>query len=84
MHPDYQKFSNGCSRYVEKYKGFLNDGSYKTTGVYLYVPYVVKGERFIGIDGAPIGKMWQALVGGGLETKLGLPNKFNYDNVLKR
>lgn len=83
-HEDYQKFSNGCSRYAEKYKEFLNDGSYKTIGVYLYVPYVVRGERFIGIDGTPIGKMWQVLVGGELETKLGLPNKFDYDTVLKR
>lgn len=85
IHKDYQKFSNGCSGYVEKYKEFLSGESHKTTGVYLYVPYVVKGERFIGIDGMPINdRLWKVLVGGGLEKKLGLPNKFDYGSFLKR
>lgn len=82
MHEDYQKFSNGCSRYIEKYKGFLNDEGYKTTGVYLYVPCVIKGERAIGVDGTPSHELWTVLVGGGLEKKLNLPNIFNYDSVL--
>ncbi len=83
-HKDYQKFSDGCSRYVARYREFFNDKSYKTIGVYIYVPYVVKGERFVGIDGAPTGKMWKALVGEGLETKLGLPKKFDYGSIPKR
>lgn len=84
MHKDYKLFSEGCSKYVESNRDFFKDKGYKTTGVYIYIPYVMKSEKLIGINGEPNDKLWQILVAEGLETKLGLPKKLNYDTIIRK
>lgn len=84
MDKDYNDFSEGCLKYVNHNRDFFSGKGYETKGVYMYVPYVVRGEKFIGIDGTPTEKLWKILVAEGLEKKLGLPNKLDYGSVLKK
>jgi len=82
MNKDYLNFSKGCSRYVENNRKLFQDKGYDVKGVYIYVPYNIGGEKLIEINGAPSYKLWKILVAEHLETKLNLPNKFDYGSVL--
>lgn len=85
MHKDYKDFSKGCSKYVEKNReSFRANSGYTTKGVYIYVPYVINGDKHIDIDGTPDEMVWKILVAENLENELDLPNKYNYDNLLKK
>lgn len=81
MLEEYQIFSRGCLKYVENNRNLFENKQYETKGVYIYVPYVVGGEKLIDMNGIPHEKLWKILVAEKLETKLGLPKKFNYDNL---
>lgn len=84
MHEDYQIFSKGCSKYVENNRDLFKGKEYEVKGVYIYVPYVVGGDKLIDMNGMPHEKLWKILVALNLETKLGLPKKFNHDRVFKK
>lgn len=86
MHKDYKNFSEGCSRYVENNRDFFQGKGkgYEVKGVYIYVPYIIRGKKLIGMDGTPDYKLWEILVAEHLETKLDLPNKFDYGSILRK
>ena len=85
MHKDYKDFSRGCSKYVEKNRElFKSNNGYTTKGVYIYVPYVINGDKHINLDGTPDEKVWEILVAENLESELDLPKKYNYDNLFKK
>lgn len=86
MHKDYENFSKGCSRYVANNRDFFQGKGkgYEVKGVYIYVPYIIRGKKLIGMDGTPDYKLWEILVAEHLETKLDLPNKFDYGSVLRK
>lgn len=47
------EFNSGCADYMEEHGRILRDEGFKTIGVYIYVPSVVEGERWIEINGQP-------------------------------
>ncbi|RJQ32027.1 hypothetical protein C4572_01660 [Candidatus Parcubacteria bacterium] len=82
MDKNYQTFSKGCAKFMEKSERSFESDPKTTRGVYLYVPYVLNGDRLVDLTGNPKEKVWEVLVGEGLESKLDLPKRFNYDTIL--
>lgn len=63
------EFNGGCADYLDEHGKILKEEGFKTIGVYIYVPSVVDGERWIEINGQPHPKL-EKLISGLLDLKL--------------
>lgn len=63
------EFNGGCADYMDEHGEILKEEGFKTIGVYIYVPSVVDGERWIEINGQPHPKL-EKLISGLLDLKL--------------
>lgn len=81
---DYKRFSNGCLNFVKNKNRIFEKENSETKGVYMYVPCFRNGKKIVGLNGVPDDEVWKILVAEGLESKLGLPKRFDYDSVLRK
>ncbi|MEK7070317.1 MAG: hypothetical protein AAB966_00765, partial [Patescibacteria group bacterium] len=51
------EFSGGCANYMDEQGKTLKEDGFKTIGIYIYVPSLVDGERWIEINGQPHPKL---------------------------
>ena len=63
------EFNGGCADYMDEHGKILKEGGFKTIGVYIYVPSMVDGERWIEINGQPHPKLTK-LISDLLDIKL--------------
>lgn len=63
------EFNGGCADYMDEHGKILKEGKFKTIGVYIYVPSMIDGERWIEINGQPHPKLTK-LISDLLDIKL--------------
>lgn len=63
------EFNGGCADYMDEYGKILKEEEFKTLGIYIYVPSMVGGEKWIEINGQPHPKLAK-LISGLLDLKL--------------
>lgn len=63
------EFNGGCAEYMEEHGKVLREEEFKTLGIYIYVPSLVGGERWIEINGQPHPKL-EKLISELLDLKL--------------
>lgn len=63
------EFNGGCADYMDEHGKILKEEGFKTVGIYIYVPSMVNGERWIEINGQPHPKLTK-LISDLLDIKL--------------
>ena len=63
------EFSGGCAAYMDENGKIMKEGGFKTLGIYIYVPSMIDGERWIEINGQPHPKLAK-LISDLLDMKL--------------
>lgn len=64
-----REFNGGCATYMNERSKIMKEDEFKTLGIYIYVPSMVGGEKWIEINGQPHPKLAK-LISGLLDLKL--------------